>query len=241
MSEARIENTFHRSFDFSPKAAPYDPVKPRFHLAEVQDEAATASAGRPIFRSVERVEIIIPGSFNTPVKNVTDEHRSRWPTEYAKFKAGQEVAVEGTPIDEWAALNRAQVHELKALNIFTVEQCAALDDNAIKRIGMGGMSIRNAAKAYLDDAESMKMVTQMTRELEMRDAEIARLKVAVEAQNAAISQMQAAMASGNHPAAVAHAIAAAPVVPEAPAPSSLDSLAKPRRGRPPRQMVEEDV
>jgi hypothetical protein len=241
----RTEFTFMRSHDM--RAQNHDPIRPRFHLAEVQDEAATAAQGRPIFRTVERVEILIPGGLNSPVQNVTDNHRQRWPEAYQRFKQSNEVAIEGTPIDQWAVLSRAQVAELKALNVFTVEQCANLNDNVITRIGMGGNAIRNAAKAYLDDAEHMKMVTHMTRELDLRDSRITELETAIKAQNEVIGQLQASMTMRNTevpgmniPAPVSVDPLAGMRQPNEATASSLDNLAVRRRpGRPAK--VEEPV
>lgn len=154
---------------------------PRFHIEPVQDEGASAAAGHPVFRDEERVEIILPGNpFTRPVKIVTDEHRQRWPREYAAFKAGTTMAQDGTPLEQWPMMTPAMVKQLKFLEIHTVEQCAALDDNALGRIPIGGRQIKNAAIAYLDDAASQKMTTELSRAMEIRDAENATLRGQVE-------------------------------------------------------------
>ena len=56
--------------------------------------------------------------------------------------------MEGTPINEWPRLNMAQVHELKAVNIFTIEQLAELSDNAAQA-SMGLATLKKHAEVYL--------------------------------------------------------------------------------------------
>jgi hypothetical protein len=133
---------------------------PRFHMEAVEDPLASAAAGRPIYREEERVEIIMPGNPNSPVFRVSDDHRQEWPEAYERFRKGLEFSVDGTPIEQWNILGRKHVLELKAKDIHTVEQCAALSDLAVQQIGMGGLEIRKLAAAYLDDAEASKITTE---------------------------------------------------------------------------------
>src|SRR5258708_2384443 len=91
-------------------AAPDDRRIVTFQHVEVQDEAATVQQGRPIFRTEERIEISFPGNqLNIWAGRVTDEHRQMYAREYEAFQRGEEVAREGTPIEELKVLNRAQV------------------------------------------------------------------------------------------------------------------------------------
>lgn len=216
---------------------------PRFHTAEVHDIAASEIQGRPIFRSVERVEIIMPGNPHTrPVSQVTEEHKLRWPDEYKRYKDGMEMSVNGTPLEEWPRLKRAQVLELKALGFMTVEHVAAMDDLAIQRIGMGGMGLRNLAKAFLDDAESHALNERLTAENERRNTENAELREKVKQMGDQLDQVFARLQSlQNAPNAlqvyvpgladpVEQAKAAGAIAAPQPARSSLDDL-KPRGER----------
>lgn len=144
------------------EAAPPGSVRPHFYMEPVQDELATAREGRPIFVQKERVEIYLPGNpYTTPVHNVTDEHRQRWPREYEQFRQGIEQTADGTPIEEWPILNRAQVAELRAIGIRTIEEIAVLSDTACQR-AMGLAALRTKAKAYLDDAAALALTEQLT-------------------------------------------------------------------------------
>jgi hypothetical protein len=163
-------------------------VYPRFFMDPVQDILASEQQGRPIFREEERVEIIMAGNpYSKPVFRVAHEHRERWPKEYEAFKKGQEIAPDGTPLEQWPLLKRAMVLELKALNFVTVEQLAAMSDHAAQQIPMYGRRLRELAQAYLDDAKAMALVTAATAANDRKDEEIAALRLQVESM---ASQMQ---------------------------------------------------
>ncbi len=246
MSEILRQGSFVRSsLDGAPSSNQGDQIAVRFFMDSVKDEAATAQQGRPVFRDEERIEMFIPGGFNKPIKRVTDEHRERWPKQYEAFKKGMEVATNGMPIDHWAALTRSQVNELKALDIYTVEQCAGLSDTAVQRIGMGGRAIKNAAIAYLDDAKAMAQATALTAENERLLGRVAELESRLSALNEAVERMhmsQMRMADSPNALQAMTAMSQDPIEAirqgapaAAPQPSSLDGLDVRRRpGRPPK-------
>lgn len=225
--------SFTRNHSGLPTA--HAPVKPRFHIETVREESGA-------FRDQERVQLIIPGNpLNSPVKIVTDEHRQRWPAEYAAFKNNTTQTTTGYPIEHWPALSPAQVRMLKSLEIHSVEDCASLDDRAIQRIGLGGRGIKNAAIAYLDDAESMRVMVEISRQNELKDTQIATLTEQVKQLGEILERMQHEMKTrAEAPSAVDTFIPGVPGFTEQPAapsqaPSALDEFYVPkRRGRPPK-------
>ena len=250
MSDLR-QNSFVRSgLDGGMAQNGRDPIIPRFYMEAVHDVVASEHAGRAIFRDEERVELIIPGGLNQPVKRVTDEHRQRWPEQYKAFKAGITQSADGTPIEQWALLSRAQVAELKALNIHTIEACASIKDSDMHRLPMGAKAIRNAAQVWLDDAQAMALTNQLSSQNERLEIRVAELEALVKQQSEMMAQwhvqrMQVADAP-NALQAMAPMQAdpmealrqAAPM--EAPAASSLDGLELMRRrpGRPRKEDAE---
>lgn len=203
MSDIPRTGAFTRSMSFLASA---DPSQPRFFMDAQQDEAATAAAGRPIFKQRELVQILQPGSPNQPVFEVTDEYRNRWPEQYAAFKRGEEMSVEGTPLEQWPVLNRQMVMELKALQIYTVEQCAALSDLAVQKIGLGGRAIRDRALAYLDDAAAVALQERLTHENDQQRAEIMSLRRQVEELGSLVNSLHSQMMTAQnapHPLATA--------------------------------------
>lgn len=238
MSDVRNAQ-FTRTQSFAPSTR--DPVQPRFHIEPVKDEQASAEQGRPIFRNEERVQFILPGSPNQPVFRVLDEHRERWPEQYAAFRRGEEMSVEGTPLEQWPILTRAMVLELKALGVHSVEQASQLPDTAVQRIGRGGYQLRERAKAYLDDADACALSERLNRENEAlnarisaQDRQIAELKELSDRTHGQLMALQ------NQPNPVATFVqgsndpmerARQGMAPTPSEPSSLDGLGEPvRRG-----------
>lgn len=162
------------AFDIQPRGhIGKDNCIPLFSLRPVQNTKETNAQGRPIFRDVEWVKIYIPGDKTTVVsKKVTDEHRERWPEQYAAFKRGQEQPVIGTPLEQWPIMTRSQVFEFKALQIHTVENLANLADDAITRIGTGCRDLVERAKAFLIAAEAGARDSQLAAKLEAKQQQI---------------------------------------------------------------------
>lgn len=170
-----MQGQYTRSWAGGEQSAPGS-VRPRFYMDPVQDELASAREGRPIFREIERVEIFLPGNpYTMPVENVTDDHRQRWAREYEMFRQGIEQTADGTPLSEWPVLNRAQVLEMKGLQIQTIEEVANLSDIACQR-AMGLTQLRTKARAYLDDAVAMALTQQLSAETENQRSHIASLE-----------------------------------------------------------------
>lgn len=169
---------YTRTMGFSPDQAQVHPI---FHMEAVEDPAASAREGRAIYKNEERVEIVMPGNpYTRPVVKVTDEHRQRWPEQYEAFKKGLDVAVNGTPLEMWARLKKAQILELKHLGFVTVEDVANMNDLATQKIGMGGLGLRQAAKAFLDDAERDAVIARAQAEAAARKAENDEMKGKIE-------------------------------------------------------------
>lgn len=148
---------------------------PRFFTDSVLDHLATAQAGTDVFKDEERVEIIMPGisQLTKPVEKVRKEHIDRWPDEYKAFKAGQEFALNGTPLEQWPILKRAQVLTLKAADFRTVEDIAGMSDIAVQRVGMGGARLRDLARSYLDEAVAQAVLARTTAENERNQVVLA--------------------------------------------------------------------
>jgi hypothetical protein len=156
-------------------------LRPDFFMDMERDEFASREAGREVFREIERVRIIIPGAVATiSVKNVSDVERQRWPEAYAAFKAGQEAPITGTPVEEWPVLNRAMVAELRHLQIRTVEELARLSDIQVQQIGMGGMLLRERARAFLDDAAHEALTSKALAENDVLRVRVAALEKQVD-------------------------------------------------------------
>lgn len=147
-----------------------DSTIPRFFYDAVENPIASAAAGHSVYDQRELVQFIMPGNPNAPVERVAPEHVERWPKQYEAFKKGVEITTDGTPLEMWPILNRAQVLNMKALGLHSIEQCAAMSDLAVQKVGMGGHKIRELAKAYLDEADQMATTTAALDRAERAEA-----------------------------------------------------------------------
>lgn len=152
-------------------------ARPRFYKQAVLNEAKTKVEGRPIYDEEEMVEMIIPGDRNyrqsflahEPYNGNGETRAEKYAEEYAAFKRGESRAASGTPLEMWPILTTPRVAELKALNILSVDELAALPDSKLKTIGMDGRQLRDQAKVFLETAAGTASNSAMA-------AEIAQLK-----------------------------------------------------------------
>lgn len=142
-----------------------DTTYPRFYRDKVENGFKSAQAGHAVYDDVEMVEIIIPGqNQSVATERVKQAHRDRWPAQYAAWKAGQEIAQEGSPLELWPPLTPAQVANLKVFNVHTVEQLAAVDDQALGNLGLGARDLREKARAWLENAKGGEALSQALAE-----------------------------------------------------------------------------
>lgn len=126
-------------------------VIPRFFMQAVLLGHKSEQEGRPIYEDREHIEIKVKGQDKGIYCDIVrDEHRRRFPMAYAAFKAGREVAVTGTPIEQMTGVGPAMAHNLRGLNIRTIEDLASIsDESAFSAIGMGARDLVNRAKAWV--------------------------------------------------------------------------------------------
>lgn len=151
---------------------------PIFYIKPVRNNFLSEKEGREVWHDEAYVEIIIPGDSKSIVhERVKDEHKERWPRQWAAFQANQEAPAEGTPLEEWSALGASQVMEIKSHNVRTVEDVAGLSDSQLaKVIPMGGHALRDRARRFVEQVDAEKPVAELMQQVETLKAEIAALK-----------------------------------------------------------------
>jgi hypothetical protein len=140
-------------------------LRVRFYSDEIADPEAEAKEGRPMFKTVEMVEIQAPGDkYNIvagEVRHMTPDPRKRFPIQYAQFRAGDKVQVTGTLLRQWGLIDQATAKSYEAAGVYTVEQLAALPDQNLIR---GAIADRQKAKDFLDMAKGQAPLTQARAE-----------------------------------------------------------------------------
>jgi len=88
----------------------------------------------------------------------------KWAQEYKEsytaWKRGEEIPLNGTPIKGWSVLSPSQQANVIAANVRTVEDLAQANGEAVARIGMGGMELRQKAEAWIKAAKDVGITVQ---------------------------------------------------------------------------------
>ena len=133
--------------------------------------------GRPIFEDVVYITINFPGDRTKKIdRPVTDEDKARFSRHwdaYVRNEDGQHII--GTRLEQWPILSKSEIAELKALNIFTVEQLSDVPDSALN--WFGARELRTKAKAWILLAKDSAASMMFAKENDILKTEIERLKV----------------------------------------------------------------
>lgn len=121
-----------------------------FYTEAVEMKAESEKQGRPVYRDVPFIKVVVPGDVNNIIeRKATKEDEAKFPKAWARYKAQEADVMEGTPLEQWPQMSRSLVKEAKFFEIHTVEQLAGLSDINVSKMGMGYLELRNKAKAYL--------------------------------------------------------------------------------------------
>jgi uncharacterized protein YukE len=164
-------------------------ITPIFFMEPVKDEAASEREGIARFTELERVRIVVAGDqFNIAVHPVDAGIRERFSDQYERWKKNREVqTIDGTPIEQWAILSRAQIMELKAMGIHSIENASALSDANLQRIP-DGRAMRAKAQAYLEAAKDGAAAMRFAAENERLKDDVAELRKTIEELSAKVSE-----------------------------------------------------
>ena len=145
------------------------PAFVRFESVAVHDAQASLKAGHYVSKDEDHVFVKPPYSkdeyentaiawFSNVERNVKNgrtpvKHLEFWKASYERFKEGKETPIDGTPVRDWNALSPAQCKNLISAGCRTIEDMAQANDEALRRIGMGALDLKNKAKAWLQAAK----------------------------------------------------------------------------------------
>ena len=165
----------------------------QFFKDAVKNEIKSKEAGRPIFDEHDFVRVITPGSRDTVITRVADgsDYALRFHAQWARYKAGQNQDVSGTPLSQLPWMSVGQVAEFAAVGCRTVEQLVGMPDNLSQKF-MGHHQLKQRAQVYLDAAKEAAPALKLQAELEKRDLEIAELRTMIEAMSASKKAEQTA-------------------------------------------------
>ena len=163
--------------------------KPKLHPGKSRE------AGRAVYEEVDYVRVYVPGDKTSVVERPVDSiDATRFGDRYAKWKAGQEEAVSGTPLTALPGMTPAKVEEYKYFKIVTIEQLAEANDGLGGKF-MGFQADKARAKAFMEVAANNAPIERMNEELQKRDMEIENLRTMVEALQAQSKPAKRALAA----------------------------------------------
>lgn len=179
------------------------PAYVRFEKRPVEDRTATIANGHYTTRDVEMALITPPYSRDCVEKEVKDwfadldqqvqnqrippRWRDGYRAQYEAWKKGEEIPVDGVPIKGWAMLSPSQQANLLIIGVRTVEDLAQMNDEGMKRYGMGALDLKTKAAAWLKTAKSG--VAKVTQENAALKTKVAGLEETVQAQADAIKEL----------------------------------------------------
>lgn len=114
--------------------------------------AKSEAAKRPVYEDREYIEVVVKGQpHGIPHEEVKDAHRHKYPRAYARFLAGKQDVVIGTPVELLPGVGPSMALTLKGMNLRTIEDIAGIsDEQVLQRIGMGARELHNRAKAWIE-------------------------------------------------------------------------------------------
>lgn len=162
-----------------------------FKRIAVADVKRTQELGRRVTKDVDFAFIMQPGSRDQveriaadwlkmlkdkALNGSPDSYPQEWidgfHRKYEAWQQGQDAPLNGTSVREWPALSPSQAANFVALNILTIEDVAAMTEDAMRNVGMGGRDLREKARDWLAGGEIAKTVQQENEGLKAQLAEL---------------------------------------------------------------------
>jgi hypothetical protein len=129
-------------------------VVANFYLDKVLLGFKSREAGREIYEDREFVSIRVKGQDKMEVvREVTDQDKQRFATQYFRFKQGQEQAKVGTPIERLPGMTPSSIHMYKQYNIKTIEDLCEVADSNLQNLGPGARELQRQAQEFISNGK----------------------------------------------------------------------------------------
>lgn len=156
-------------------------------------EVKSAEAGKRVIVKLPKrdfVRIMRPGDKDTILEvPVREEHKARWPERWLYYEISMGRAnggenIPGWKIDDWPEFDGQEEmkRDLKYKRFYTVEQLAGAQDAQVQQLGIGGLGLREKARAALRE--------RMRKEYQ---SDMAEKEKTIAAQGAAIEELKEQM------------------------------------------------
>ena len=150
--------------------------------------------GMPVFENVTFVEIRMRNNYT----DVYDPEKiRRFPLEYQRYQLERKQIKDGTPLNQFAFLDAAQIDTLKVRGIFTVEVLAELSEEKAAQLNV--VREHELAAKFLANAKDNKVLLEWQEQEKTYQDEIKKLQEEIAALKKQLEQ--AASAPAPKPAA----------------------------------------
>lgn len=178
----------------------------RFEIRSEEDRQATIEAGHYVGRDVTYAIVTPTGSrdqvereANAWLDNIREGVKqeripSFWVDAYERalkaYEESRETPEDGTPILDWPGASPSQIKTMLDINVRTVEDLAAANEETVQRIGMGGRALKQKAIIWIEEASGQGKTTEMVNALTVENE---RLKADNEALGARLTALEKAV------------------------------------------------
>jgi len=145
-----------------------------FKRIAVHDKLKSQELGRRVTKDVDYAFIMQPGSKDQvervatdwlnmlkikAVNGAADAYPQEWidgfHNKFKAWKEGQDIPLDGTSVKEWPVLSPAQAENFISIRVLTIEDVAAMTEDAMRGYGMGGRELREKAREWLKGQSSV--------------------------------------------------------------------------------------
>lgn len=153
-----------------------------FKRIAVHDKKRSEELGRRVTKDVDFAFVMQPGSkdqvervaedwLNMLKLKIVNGSADAYPQEWvdgfhAKYKAwqnGMDAPLNGTSVKEWPILSPAQAENFISLHILTIEDVAAMTEQAMSAYGMGGREFKQKAIDWIKGKDQSAQENELLR------------------------------------------------------------------------------
>jgi hypothetical protein len=136
----------------------------QFYKKAKKNKHRSEKEGRPVFENKDYIRIFFVGSRDYLDRRATEEDKVRFARQWKAYQDKEKTDWEGTPLEEWSALDEATRATLKYYHVYTVEQLVSASDATLEQIGMGSRDLQKKARIWLDRALADADATRIANE-----------------------------------------------------------------------------
>jgi len=142
----------------------------KFYKKAVKNNFKSKEEGRNVFDNVDYISIIIPGDNTSKIdRPATDKDKQRFSIIWERYLNKESDLSNGLALELLPTLSPAQIENLKAYKIYTIEQLAGLQEGAILKINGARLMVQDANKFLEGDSYTKnleKEVSELKEKLE---------------------------------------------------------------------------